>query len=85
MSIPRIEYIEGDYWMYREVFTASVWNLVKRFDNEKMNVLQALGLEPMPYEKACRYRNSEASSVNAKEAFLIMPKMILRLVPQKVI
>lgn len=69
MSIPRIEYFEGDYWMYREVFTASVWNLVKRLDNEKMNVLQALGLEPMPYEKACRYRNSEDLSVNAKEAF----------------
>lgn len=69
MSIPRIEYSEGDYWMYREVFTPSIWNLVKRLDKEKMNVLQELGLEPLSYEKACRFRNSEDLLVNAKEAF----------------
>lgn len=69
MSIPRIEYSEGDYWMYKEVFTPSVWNLVKRLDKEKMSVLQALKLEPLSYEKACRFRNSEDLSVNAKEAF----------------
>ena len=69
MSIPRIEYSEGDYWMYKEVFTPSVWNLVKQLDKEKMNVLEVLGLEPLSYEKACRYRNSNDLSVNAKEAF----------------
>ena len=27
MSFPRIEYTSGNYWMYREVFTPTVWNL----------------------------------------------------------
>lgn len=69
MSIPRIEYSEGDYWMYKEVFTPSIWNLVLRLDGEKMRVLDELGLEPLPYEKACRFRNSENLTIDATEAF----------------
>lgn len=69
MSIPRIEYSEGDYCMYKEVFTPSIWNLVQRLDAEKMRVLEKLGLEPLPYEKACRFRNSKDLTVDATEAF----------------
>jgi opine dehydrogenase len=69
MSIPRIEYSKGDYWMYREVFTPSVWNLVECLDSEKINVLNALGLEPTPYVEACKFRNSNDLAVDAKEIF----------------
>lgn len=69
MSIPRIEYSQGNYWMYREVFTPSVWNLVEALDKEKMNILQSLSLKPIPYVEACKFRNSEDLSVNAKEVF----------------
>lgn len=69
MSIPRIEYSKGDYWMYREVFTPSVWNLVEKLDKEKMDVLIALNLKPVPYVEACKYRNSEDLNIDAKAVF----------------
>lgn len=43
MSIPRIEYSKGDYWMYREVFTPSVWNLVEKLDAEKNGSAESTG------------------------------------------
>jgi opine dehydrogenase len=69
MSIPRIEYTDEDYSMYREVFTPSVWNLVEKLDNEKMNVLEALNLTRLPYVEACKFRNSKDLSLDAKEVF----------------
>lgn len=69
MSIPRIEYSKGDYWMYREVFTPSVWKLVEKLDQEKMQILKTLNLDPTPYVEACKYRNSEDLNVDAKEVF----------------
>ncbi len=70
MSIPRIEYTKGEnYWMYREVFTPSVWNLVEQLDNEKMEILKALNLNPVSYVEACKFRNSENLQVDAKKVF----------------
>lgn len=69
MSIPRIEYTDGDYSMYREVFTPSVWNLVEKLDAEKMEVLGSLDLRKTPYVEACKFRNSKDLSVDAKEVF----------------
>ena len=69
MSIPRIEYTNGDYWMYREVFTPSIWNLVEKLDSEKMAVMKCLGIKEMPYVEACKYRNSEDLTIDAKEVF----------------
>ena len=74
MSIPRIEHTKGDYWMYKEVFTPHVWNIVNSLDDEKMNVLEAIGAERLPYVEACRYRNSEDLTIDAKEAFLTYAK-----------
>jgi len=74
MSIPRIEYTDGDYWMYKEVFTPHIWNLVESLDNEKMNVLEAIGAERLPYVEACRFRNFEDLTIDAKEAFLTYAK-----------
>lgn len=69
MSIPRIEYSKGNYSMYREVFTPSVWNLVEKLDGEKMDVLSALGLKRLAYVDACKYRNSEDLTIDSKEVF----------------
>ena len=69
MSIPRIEYTNEDYSMYREVFTPSIWNLVEKLDTEKMEVLEALNLRKIPYVEACKFRNSKDLSVDAKDVF----------------
>lgn len=70
MSIPRIEHSEGNYWMYKEVFTPSVWHLVKQLDQEKMNVLKSLNLRSLSYTDACRFRNSEDQTVDSEEVFI---------------
>lgn len=69
MSIPRIEYSKGDYWMYKEVFTPSVWNLVENLDQEKNNILLSLGLPKLSYVDACKYRNFQDLSIDSKSAF----------------
>lgn len=69
MSIPRIEYTDEEYSMYREVFTPSVWNLVEKLDAEKMEILGLLHLKKIPYVEACKYRNSKDLSIDAKEVF----------------
>ncbi|MDP2814288.1 MAG: NAD/NADP octopine/nopaline dehydrogenase family protein, partial [Erysipelotrichaceae bacterium] len=69
MSIPRIEYTDEEYSMYREVFTPSVWNLVEKLDNEKMDILESLNLKRLPYVEACKFRNSKDLSLDAKEVF----------------
>lgn len=69
MSIPRIENTKGDYCMYHEVFTPSVWRILESLDAEKMDVLENLGFERTPYVEACKYRNTLDDSKNAKEIF----------------
>ena len=70
MSIPRIEYTKGDYWMYKEVFTPTVWNIVEGLDSEKMNVIEALGGERLAYVDACKFRNEEDLQQDSKKIFM---------------
>lgn len=69
MSIPRIEYTDGNYWMYKEVFSPHVWNLVESLDNEKMDVLEKIGAKRVPYVDACKFRNSDNLQIDSKKAF----------------
>lgn len=69
MSIPRIEKTQGDYCMYHEVFTPSVWKILEKLDCEKMDILEKLGFERLPYVEACKFRNSLDDSRDAKEVF----------------
>ena len=70
MSIARIEHTNGkNYWMYKEVFTPSVWNLVDSLDTEKMKIMEAVGCKPISYVEACKYRNSRDIEKDAKEVF----------------
>ena len=69
MSIPRIEKTNGNYYMYHEVFTPSVWNILEQLDNEKMNVLEKLGFKRLAYVDACKFRNSLDDEKDAKAVF----------------
>ena len=69
MSIPRVEKTKGDYYMYREVFTPSVWRILETLDNEKMDVMEALGCERVSYVEACKYRNTLEDNRDPKEVF----------------
>ena len=75
MSIPRIEATGGDYCMYHEAFTPSAWKILEALDQEKMNILEHLGLEPVPYVEMCKYRNSLDDESDAKEVFFAYAAM----------
>jgi len=78
MSIPRIEKTNGDYCMYHEVFTPAVWRILEALDNEKMDVMEKLGCERLPYVEACKYRNTLDDSRDAKEVFFWYASMPTR-------
>lgn len=78
MSIPRIEKTKGDYCMYWEVWTPSVWNMLEKLDYEKMNVLECLGYERLAYVDACKYRNTINDDRNGKEIFMWYANMPTR-------
>lgn len=70
MSIPRIEHTNGKgYWMYKEVFTPSVCNLVKSLDAEKMQIMKSVGCKTTSYLEACKFRNSMDMKIDAEKVF----------------
>lgn len=69
MSIPRIEKTNGDYCMYWEVFTPSVWKILEKLDAEKMDILEHLGYKRIAYVDACKFRNTLDTEVDGKEIF----------------
>lgn len=70
MSASRIEYAEGQFWMYREAFSPSVWGLIEKLDEEKKHVIKAYGGEHViSYLDACKWRNEEDLSVDSLEVF----------------
>ncbi len=69
LSASRIEYSQGEFWMYREAFTPSVWRVIETLDAEKNAVLEAFGLEPLPYLKACQFRNEQELGGDPMETF----------------
>lgn len=78
MSIPRIEKTKGDYCMYHEVFTPSVWRILEALDNEKMDVVEALGCKRISYVEACKYRNTLDDNREAKDVFFWYANMPIR-------
>lgn len=69
-SIPRIEYTKGEYWMYREVFTPHVWNVCEALDQEKLSVLEGLGIHnSQRYVEACQERNYVNDPRNPLDSF----------------
>ncbi len=68
-SASRIEYSNGEFWMYREAFTPSVINVIKAFDVEKNKVLKAFDCDPLDYFEAAKWRNEEDLSIDALTVF----------------
>lgn len=68
-SAARIEYSNGEFWMYKEAFTPSVINVIKNFDIQKNRILEAFGCESLDYFEAAKWRNEENLSIDAMEVF----------------
>jgi opine dehydrogenase len=58
-NLGRIEFSEGEFWMYKEGFTPSVQKLIRALDAEKMALLRALGVEPLAYDASYERRYEE--------------------------
>ena len=69
MSASRIEQMHGEFWMYRESFSPSVWNLVHQLDEEKNAVISCYGGQPLSYLDACKWRNEEDLSIDSHDVF----------------
>lgn len=69
MSVARIEYSKGDFWMYREAFTPMIWNLIQQLDSEKKTILQYFSLPTQSFAEAFQFRTSNDLSVDPMEAF----------------
>lgn len=68
-SASRIEYSNGEFWMYREAFTDSIVNVINEFDKQKNKVLQAFGCPPLDYFEAAKWRNEEDLTIDAMTSF----------------
>jgi len=46
LSASRIEFSGGEFWLYREAMTPSVWKVMRALDQERVRVREAFGLGP---------------------------------------
>lgn len=69
LSASRIEYSQGEFWLYKEAFTPSVVKVIQKFDIEKNNILRALGCQELSYFDAAKWRNEEDLSKDSMLVF----------------
>lgn len=55
-NLGRIEYSQGEFWMYKEAFTPSVMKILRALEQERIALLRAVGVEPMDFEAYYAYR-----------------------------
>lgn len=70
MSASRIEMSHGEFWLYREGFSPSIWNLIKALDKEKNAVIEAFGGVACNYLDCCKFRNEDDLSLDSFEVFM---------------
>ncbi|MBC8481896.1 MAG: NAD/NADP octopine/nopaline dehydrogenase family protein [Planctomycetes bacterium] len=69
MNVSLVENPKKTFAMYKDGFSKSIWNLVFALDQEKMNVLEAIGAEKRSYFDEFRLRTFEDNSIDAIEGF----------------
>lgn len=69
MSAARIEYSNGEFWMYKEGFTDAIVKVIRAFDKQKNEVLNAYGCESLDYFDAAKWRNEENVTIDAMQSF----------------
>ena len=69
MSAARVEYSNGEFWMYREAFTPSTWNVVHDLDQEKMSILAAFDLPEQSFSDSFQFRTYEDLDADSLTAF----------------
>lgn len=69
MSVSRIEYSQGEFWMYREAFTPTIWKLIEDLDSEKKAILEYFELPMQSFAESFQYRTYDDLSADPMEAF----------------
>jgi opine dehydrogenase len=69
MSVGRIEYSKGDFWMYREAFTPTIWRLINKLDQEKCNILGYFNLPRQSFADSFQFRTYEDLEEDSMVAF----------------
>jgi opine dehydrogenase len=84
-NLGRIEYSQGEFWMYKEGFTPSVRKLLYVLEAEKMALLRALDLDPEPFEEFYEYRYekkwADFAAVSSKGPFSADTRYITEDIP----
>ncbi len=70
LNVAWIENEKKDFAMYRNGFSPSIWNIVKKLDAEKMNVLEKLGAPRISYFEAFIFRTFEDLNIDPMKGFL---------------
>jgi opine dehydrogenase len=69
-NLGRIEYSQGEFWMYKEGFTPSVVKILKALESERVAMLRALGVQPMEFQAYYHFRYQKSwadfASVSSK-------------------
>ncbi|MFQ5450228.1 MAG: NAD/NADP octopine/nopaline dehydrogenase family protein [Nitrospinaceae bacterium] len=69
MSVGRIEFSKGEFWMYREAFTPTIWNMVEDLDSEKKAILEYFELPAQSFAESFQLRTSHDLSADPMQAF----------------
>lgn len=84
-NLGRIEHSKGEFWMYKEGFTPSVVKILRALEVERMALLHALDVEPMPFEEYYQWRYqkpwSDFAAVSSKGPFSAKTRYITEDIP----
>jgi len=69
MNVARIEYSGGEFWMYREAFTPTIWRLIDHLDTEKCDILDYFGLPRQSFADSFKFRTYEDLNHDSMTAF----------------
>jgi opine dehydrogenase len=70
LNVALVESKEKKFAMYRDGFTPSMWNLIFRLDDEKMNVLEKLGAPRISYLDEFKLRTFRDTSIDSFKGFM---------------